>query len=301
MKTRNLFAAALIAAVAFTACSNEDEIVTKNDPNIVSFRTSVDGMPMTRASINGDGTGQFDDGDVWGIYGKITSPESWPLDNSQYTVGTTTLYWDDISMDKPVTFSAYFPAVGNTVSDPSAFEFDVAGAFWADLLVATPVTASKGETVNLNFKHVMHQLILSFSKEAGVSGNLADIEFSLLNMKSTAKVNLLDGTVDPSQTTGTTDYSKYVYWEQPFVAPQDLTAGADWIEVELDGKTYTCKVPANLNPGNSSHPTRLESGKQLSLTLTLKASPSGRTEVTISSTQISGWGNQGSVNGDANE
>lgn len=300
MKTRNLFAAALIAALAFTACSQDDDVVT-NDPNVVRFNVSIDGNITTKASIGPDGAGTFDNGDVWGIYGKITTPESWPLVNKQYTVGTTKLYWDNISMDKPVTFSAYYPYI-SVVDDPSVYKYNVVTEAEPDLLVATPVTASKGETVNLNFKHVMHQLILNFTKGQDVTGDLFDLKFTLLNMKSTAIVNITDGTVDESQATGTTAYpQKYLFEAIVYVAPQDLIVGADWVKIELDGKTYTAKVPANLNPNNLSHPTRLESGKKLTVTLTLNVRPSGQTEVSITSTQISGWGTMQDINADANE
>ncbi|MDR1201045.1 MAG: fimbrillin family protein [Tannerellaceae bacterium] len=300
MKTRNLFAAALIAAVAFTSCSQDDDVVT-NDPNIVRFNASVDGRNMTKASIGWDGTGTFDNGDIWGIYGKITTPESWPLDNEPYTVGTTTLYWDDISMDKPVTFSAYYPAVG-TITDASAYMYNAVTATNPDLLVSTPVTASKGETVNLNFKHVMHKLAFNFDI-GNAPGNILDIKYRLLNMKSTAFVNILDGTVDVTLSEGADAYPQKTIFEEVCVAPQDLTHGTDWIEIELAGKTYIAKVPANLNSNNSTHPTRLESGNRLIVSLTLKVNPdTGKTEVSITTTQISAWESQGQIDDvDANE
>ncbi|MDR1091755.1 MAG: fimbrillin family protein [Prevotella sp.] len=300
MKTRNLFAAALIAAVAFISCS-QDEDVTTNDSNIVRFKASVDGRNMTKATIGWDGTGTFDNGDVWGIYGKITTPESWPLDNKQYAVGSTTLYWDDISMDKPVTFSAYYPAA-STIADPTAYKFNVATATNPDLLVATPVTAGKGETVNLNFKHVMHKLAFNFNM-GNAPGNILEIKYRLLNMKSTANVNILDGTVDETLSEGAGAYPQKTLFDEVCVAPQDLTPSADWIEIELAGKTYIAKVPANLNPQNPAHPTRLESGNRLIVTLTLKVDPgTGRTEVSITTTQISAWESQGQIDDvDANE
>lgn len=290
MKTRNLFAAALIAAMAFTSCSSEEDITTGNDPNIVRFRTSVDGMPMTKAAIGGDGSGYFVDGDVWGVYGKIDTPLSWPLDNSAYTVGTTTLYWDHISMDQPVTFSAYYPSI-STIADPTAYVFNVATAVEPDLLVATPVTVSKGETVNLNFKHTMHKLAISLD----ISDVINDVSFDVLEceiigMKSSAKVNLLTGEVDYAGASGTDSYDKkWALIAEWIVAPQDLVAGTPWIRLSGNGKTYTFKVPADLGLGNSSNPTRLESGRRTDIQLVLKSGGTGTMSVAAVS-EIAGWG-----------
>lgn len=302
MKVRNLFAAAMIAVLAFTSCSQDDDVTT-NDPNIVRFDASIEGQNL-KAHFDSDGSGGFDSGDMWGIYAK-TGTNSFTLANEKYTPGESILYWQDISPNNtPVTFSAYYPTLLSPaiISDSTAYKFNVANAFLSDLLLTGPVTASKGEDVKFNFKHVMHRLSFQFSKEGGVPGNLDDIEFSLLNMKSTAHVNILEGTVDPTLAEGTTDYPKYVYWEQPCVAPQDLTAGADWIEIRLEGKTYTAKVPPALNPNNPGHPTRLESGKKLVVQLTLKQDPgSGKTAVAMSTAQISAWINQGTLSTNADE
>lgn len=300
MKTSKLFVAALIAAMAFTACSQDDDVVT-NDPNIVRFNASVDGSIMTKASINpGTGEGTFENGDVWGVFGKITNPLSWPLNNKQYTVGSSTLYWDDISMTAPVSFTAYYPAIA-VMNDAPLYKFNVATAANPDLLLAGPVTAGKGEAVNLNFRHAMHKLAFSLNK-GNAPGNLWDAQITLLNMKSTAIVNMEDATVDIALAEGNDAYPTKNLLEEFYVAPQDLTVGADWIKVELGGKTYICKVPASLNPGNAANPTRLESGKRLIVEVTLKVNPdTGKTEVSISTTQISAWDSQGQVGGDANE
>jgi len=262
MRTSKLLTAALIAAMAFTACSQDDDVVT-NDPNVVRFNASVDGNMMTRASINSNtGAGIFENGDVWGVFGRIDSPSSWPLVNKQYTVGSTTLYWDDISMTAPVIFTAYYPAVAS-LPDAPVYKFNAATAANPDLLIAGPVTASKGETVNLNFRHAMHRLSFNLHKDASLPGNILDAEFTLLNTKSTAYVNMTDATVDAAFAEGNDAYpTKNIADANFYVAPQDLTVGADWIKVEVGGKTYILKVPADLSSGlNPTNPTRLESGK----------------------------------------
>jgi hypothetical protein len=115
-----------------------------------------------------------------------------------------------------------------------------------------------------------------------------------------------DATVDVVYAEGNDAYPTKSTGEFFHVAPQDLTEDADWIEIELAGKTYIVKVPANLNPNNPINPTRLESGKKLIVDVTMKVSPNtGKTKVSISTStadQISSWGDQGQVGGvDANE
>lgn len=278
MKTKTLLAATLIAALAFTACDKDSEPTDRSD--IVRINSAING-PLSRASIDpSTGAGTFDPGDIWGLYATVGG--SHVLDNSIYTVGSTTIYWNGLSETSPVTFAAHYPRITSTIANPEAYMFNAAKATDPDLLVTTPVTESKssGNGVNLTFNHVMHQLVINLSKDLAVPGSLLNAEVTLLNMKSSAKVNLLAGTVDVSAASGADSYSMRTGGGNWLVAPQELTAGADWIQIELAGKTYKYKVPADL--------TQLESGKRVSITLTLKA---GGDVVALSST-ISEWVNQ---------
>lgn len=293
MKTRNLFTAAMIAALAFTSCSKED--IATNDPNLIRFNASVDGMTLTRATLDGTGAGSFDNGDVWGINAQNLDADL-VLDNVQYTLGTTTIYWDDINhIDQDVTFTACYP-YNASISDPGIYMFNVATAANPDLLLTEPVVAKKGEPVNLIFRHAMHQLVINLQKDPSISGNLQDAKLTLLNMKSTAKVDILQGIVWANQAEGSSPYPVKNWGEVFYVAPQDLTLGNDWIKIELGGKTYTFKVPiVNSDTGN---PTRLESGKRLTLTLKLTTGSGGRTAVAMSAEPITAWISQKEVTSD---
>lgn len=299
MKTSKLLTAALVAAMVFTACSQDDDVVT-NDPNVVDFKVSIDGLLETRAIIDeSTGEGSFENRDTWGIFGKTENPLSWPLNNKLFTLGTTVLYWDDISMTAPVTFTAYYPT-SSSISDAAAYKFNVVTATNPDLLLAGPVTASKGEPVALNFRHAMCKLEFNLFKDGSVPGELQDSQLTLLNMKSIAHVNLLDGTVDAAAAEGNDAYPRKTVFNDFFVAPQDLTPGADWLKVELAGNTYILKVPDNLNPGSTTNPTRLESGKKLTVDITFKLnSTTEKTVVSMATSQISEWANQGRVDADA--
>lgn len=252
---------AIIAAMAFTSCSNVDEIIGASD-GIVRINGTIGntGVPGTRATIGNAGDGYFESGDEWGLYA-TPGGAGVMLDNHLYEVGKTSLYWNDLSEAAPVTFFAYYPYDAAGIPDPQAYMFDATNAPDADLLIASPVTKNKGENVGLSFTHAMHRLNVGLDGTADM-GNILDAEIRLLNMKTTAKVDLTTGTVDATGATGTGNYSMQKGTGLWYVAPQNLTAGGDWIEVQLGGKTYIYKVPANL--------TVLESGKQVTIQLTLK-------------------------------
>jgi len=292
MKTSKLLAVALIATLGFTACSNDDEIMNSS-ADIIKINSSInEAAPTTRATIDYTGAGTFDPGDIWGMYATVGG--SHVLTNSAYTVGTTSLLWSALSETVPVTFAAHYPRITSTITDPTAYMFNAATATNPDLLVAAPVTKSKGEAVDLTFNHVMHQLLINLSKGPEIPGSLFDVTVTLLNMKSSAKVNLLTGAVDVSAASGTDAYPVKGAAEAFVVAPQQLTVGTDWIQLELDGKAYIFKVPASL--------TELQSGKRQVLTLTLKKKPDGTTTVILTDQGITGWVSQGgTIIGNADE
>jgi hypothetical protein len=96
-------------------------------------------------------------------------------------------------------------------------------------------------------------------------------------------VDFDNGTVDETAASGTDSYPSVTNSRAEFiVAPQTLTAGTEMIDIQIAGKTFTCKVPAML--------TALESGKKLQLTLSLT-----RYGVELQTGSISAWGNQGDI------
>ena len=286
MKTKKLFLFALIAGFVFTACSKDYSVATPDD--IVNINGSISGTNQVKASIDPySGLGSFENGDIWGMYATISANHV--LNNSEYTVGSTIIYWNSLSETSSVTFSAHYPRITSTITDPEVYMFNAATAANPDLLVATPVTESKssGSDVNLSFNHVMHQLMINLSKEPEILGNLLDTEVTLLNMKSSAKVNLLTGAVDLTAASGTDSYPMKSGGGTWIVAPQQLTVGDEWIQLKLGVKTYIYRVPADL--------TQLESGKRVTISLTLKASG----DAVAINKDISGWvPQQLTINGD---
>lgn len=271
MKTIKIGIVTLIMALGVTSCSQDKVIIDEAD--IIRISSIIDNSyidattPQSRVEIGSDGTGNFNNGDKWGMYAAVSAIdtvlfEKTNLNNSLYIVGETVLKWKDLSTSTPVTFSAYYPYVAS-IPNPTAYMFNVATASNPDLLLAPPVTKKNGEDVTLSFKHAMHRLKVSLTRGAGVTGDISNATISLLNMKTTAKVNLLTGKVGVTgATTESGNYSPKTGAGTWLVAPQELASGSNWIEVNYEGRNYIYKVPPTL--------TKLESGKQVELIITLK-------------------------------
>lgn len=299
MKTRTLLAATLAATLALAGCSKNDE---PDGPTraAVNIRTSIGGTTDagnfgSRAAISADGSGNFEAGDVLGLY--VTVGATAKLANSAYTVGSTALWWDELSMTDPVAFAAYYPKA-EAITDPAAYIFNAVTATNPDLLLATPVTASKGEDVALAFRHAMHRLTVNLSTD--IDGwDITTAQVSLAGMNASATVDITAGTVTLGEADATDgDYGTKTGASTTFVlAPQKVTADADWIQITMDGEQYVYKVPASITlPGGGTAPlTALESGKTLTLNLALT-----RDGVTLTTGDIAAWDTQGTINGEIN-
>ena len=226
--------------------------------------------------------------------------------NTEYKYEETILYWKDLSETEAVTFSAHYPRITEEIADPAAYIYKP----WNhtdDLLHAT-ATASKGETVALTFKHLMHRLVVNLIAGDGMDG--VDLSSALINsaardgmptMLLGVEVNLLTGAVSYNSTTDGINLSNGFNGNADWiVAPQDLTAGEEWLKITVskDGNedVWYYHVPADLNTAEPGNQTRLESGKRLTLNLTLKKDQqTGKTEVELTASEISGWGDGGTV------
>lgn len=307
MKTTRFITAFGLVMLALAACTNEDEMPggDKLPEGAVHITAQIEGVQTRAPQLDADGKGNFAQGDVWGMYAYTDAAS--PGENREYKYRETVLYWKDLSETSPVTFSAYYPRITENIANPAAYMYTP--LYWGntvDLLYAT-ATASKGGTVALTFKHLMHRLIVNLIAGEGMTG--VDLSSALINstakdgtatMLASVEINLLAGAVNYDRVEGGLSLSNggngNADWE---VAPQDLTAGAEWFRIKVGEDTWYYNVPANLNSSNPNHPTRLESGKQLTLNLTLKKNQqTGQTEVVLSGSEIFGWGDGGTITDD---
>ena len=309
MMKNNLFLLAL-ATLLLASCNKDKGNHPEQDDNVVQITASIDGtadggtVSAGRATVDNDGEGTFDPGDTWGLY-TYTTKGDYMNANTEYKYEETILYWEELSETETVTFSAYYPHITEEIADPTACLYvPEAWKYNKDDLLHATATASKGETVALTFKHLMHRLVVKLIAGEGMAG--ADLSSALINsatkdnaptMFSGVEVNLLTGEVDYGSATGAVAFSNggsgYADWK---VAPQDLTAGAEWLKITVGEDVWYYHVPADLNTAEPGNQTRLESGKRLTLNLTLKKNQqTGKTEVELTASEISGWGDGGTI------
>ena len=309
MKTTNyLFVAFGAAALTLTACNNDDDVLNGGqEPGVVNIVTSING-PQTRVVMNNDGSGSFEDSKdklKLAVYGSADA--AYQVD---YTVGATALYWEDVEAGVgtgPYTFGGWFT---KTDLPATLTSFNAATASDPDLLLAAPATnVSKGETVNLNFKHAMHKLVVNVTYDGDFTGvNTNNVSIKPVGMNASAAINVQTGIVTPGEATDTDgDYAAQTLINNAcsfILAPQKLTKGAEWLEINLDGQTLTFYVPASYTTSGSSTEalSQLNSGEVLTLNLTIKKVAGGgddeKTEVVLTTGQITAWNSQGTVNGE---
>lgn len=308
MKTTRFITALGLVMLALAACTNEDEMPggDKLPEGAVHITAHIEGVQTRAPQLDAVGKGNFAQGDVWGMYAYTDAATAG--ENMEYKYRETVLYWKDLSETSPVTFSAHYPRITENIANPAAYMYTPLDWNKTDDLLHATATASKGGMVALTFKHLMHRLIVNLTAGKGMTGT--DLSSALINsmgkadnsytMSASVEINLLTGTVNYAHVDGEIAFSNggrgNAEWK---VAPQDLTAGEEWLRIKVGQDTWYYNVPANLNSSNPDHPTRLESGKQLTLNLTLKKNQqTGQAEVELTSSEISGWGNGGTITDD---
>lgn len=305
MKVMKLITILGLATLTLVACTNEDEMRNNTLPEgAVHITAGIDGVQTRAPQLDAEGKGNFAQGDVWGMYAYTDAAAAG--ENMEYKYRETVLYWKDLSETSPVTFSAHYPRITEAIANPAAYMYIPLEWNKTDDLLHATATASKGGTVTLTFKHLMHRLIIKLTAGEGMAGT--NLTTALINsagkdgdytMYSGVEVNLLTGEVNYGRYAGLIQLTNASRGNADWkVAPQDLRAGAEWLRIIVGEDMWCYNVPDNLN-SNPSHPTRLESGKQLTLNLTLKKNQqTGQTKVELSGSDISGWGNGETITDD---
>ena len=302
--TKYLFTAFGSVTLALAACHNDDMPGGNILPEgAVHITAGIEGVQTRAPQLDADGAGSFAPADEWGMYtftGEATSP-AYSNQNIAYQADNSTpLYWKDLSETEAVTFSAHYPRITADIANPAAYLYMPQAYNNTDDLLHATTTASKDGTVALTFKHLMHRLVVNLTAGDGMEG--ADLSSALIHsatenntptMAADVEVNLLTGAVNYASATGSVNLSNggapNADW---IVAPQDLTAGAEWLKITVDGDVWYYHVPADLNTTVPGNQTRLESGKRLTLNLTLKKNPDTGNTVTLTGSSISGWDTQ---------
>lgn len=306
--TRYLFTFLVLATLALSSCHNDDLPGGNTLPEgAVHITADIEGVQTRAPQLDADGAGSFGPADEWGMYtftGGATSP-AYNNENIAYKADNSNpLYWKDLSETKMVTFSAYYPRITENIANPAAYLYTPEAWRNTDDLLHATATTSKGRTVELIFKHLMHRLVVELVAGDGMEG--VDLSSALINsaakdnaptMRADVEVNLLTGAVTYDKATSSVVLSNggngNADWK---VAPQDLTAGEEWLKITVGGDVWYYNVPVDLNTATPGNQTRLESGKRLTINLTLKKNQqTGKNEVELTASEISGWGDGGTI------
>ena len=180
MKTIQLIT--LTATLALAACGKDNIPDTPADNGELKIIATIAASPDadvlpagrsadTRATIDpDDGSGTFATGDVLRLQVRGSIPVT---SHVGYTIGTTVLRWKDFDLignEGPLGFSGAYP--GNAAIEQNK-KIDIKGAANPDLLIAPTVTVAKGEPVRLDFRHVMHRLVVNLSGNALTADELS--------------------------------------------------------------------------------------------------------------------------------
>lgn len=293
----------LLALTAMTACSSDDIVPgsTSRPEDAVQVTANIESL-QTRINWFDDGSGYFETGDQWGMYAYTDAAN--PGERIEYYYRETNLYWSDLSETDPVTFSAHTPMCWT--ENPTSFMYGSTLHYGLDDLLFASTTKSKGETIDLTFRHLMHRLEINLIRGEGMEGaNLDAARISSTGrdgrptMAAKVEVNLLTGDVNTNHVEDFVRLTGSGYRASWNVAPQYLTPGADWFTIGLDGTAWYYRVPEDLDLNKDGKQTCLESGKKLTLDLVLNkaVTPGGdiQTTVVLRSAQISGWADGSSI------
>lgn len=290
-----------MAALAFTACSNEE--VINDGPVAAQVRAGIEGV-QTRAA----GT-SWDNDDRIGI---SCNGGKTQYTNVLYTISdvfsgsftsTTPIYFQDL---KEVTFSAYYPYTvdGGTISKTiAAVDQEADAQKKIDYMFATGAKASKenpnvkftnDEATDTRFKHRMSQLNFTFKQ--GADTDLTDMtDFTISGLKMEGTFNTEDGTATAVETTQVVDLkitetppASDTYTRSLILFPQPVNGGKFNLSLTLGGETYKTELSVP-NSGKD-----LTAGNKYTYTITVN-----KTGIEVGQSSIEGWGDGGSNSGEA--
>ena len=272
----------LLPALALAACDKDDNAGTMPADGRIEIVTGVEAL--TRApQLDDTGAGNFRTGDTF----MLTVSSNGKSVQKDYTVGSTTLYWQDLGVEgDKVTFAGCYPNHEGT--DDAAFEFDARRALDADLLLAPAVEVPKGaKSVAMPFRHAMHKLAVKYvADDAYATGALSGIS-TTLHAHTVCTVDLTKGAVAESSAKTPADYTakngENVSW---LVVPQNKDGVK--LTVTLDGQSREFTLPERTTEGQLL--TTLDGGKTLSITL--RVSKNG---IILEGTTIGKWEEQGTI------
>lgn len=289
------FLGVILSSFCVTSCSRtmpEAEAVHSSRGQI-AWKMEVG---TSRAVIDTDGSGRFEEGDTIVVYARNLKDGS----TQHYTLHLSNgrwmpeIYWDEVGED--VQFTAWHVTAARRLQETSqassaylhklAADQQKDGYRRSDLLWAQ-ARVQAGKEVQLHFAHALHRLHLVLeSKDASYTDTQLQQAEVQVYTPSQLSFNLLDGTSQVSS-----DYQWVIPSKQAdqvsrmaLVCPQETESlRADgWIRIRIDGKETTVKVPEVVD-GKSFE--RLEAGKETTYRLNLQKEPASTSDAFAGTTR----------------
>lgn len=263
MQNRKFFAT-LTAAIALTAglasCSNnDDELNPKNEGRIPITLTSNVGSRATDQSLQET---QIANGVLVGGY--INQGDSKLADLQLTSNGSGEFTGQNLTTDNSeatLDIYAYAPYKGEGVTSSNTFTIeqdqsgnDVTGGYiLSDLMIAkSEGVAPTSSPINLTFEHKMAKLNLYFDLTGATGVTLDNATVSVLQVVPSVTVDLANATV----TTGTGSQVDIIAAKEVSISSdtkasvvfpsQTINSGTDFVQIVADDKTYTAKLPSNV-------------------------------------------------------
>lgn len=247
------------------ACSKSETLPEPASEDEIAFRISKTG-PATKVTESG-----FQIGDEIGLWaversggnkvplqigGNFINNEALRLQDAQnHWAGSRTLYWSSNACD----FYGVFPYQSDLVSveaQPFSVRLDqsVAANYTAsDLLWACAENVSHGQTVDLQFRHLLSKLNVIIVEGDKFEGDIpVDIALHVYNTTTSGKVNLQEGSIekDPFGAKGTITAKKVSdHLFEAIVVPQFIEKKTPLIEVTMGGIAYLLEYSISFRPG----------------------------------------------------
>lgn len=293
MKTLNKVFIAAIAATAMTACNNElGEQFVSNNGGDVKFTMGIEGTSASRVAME-DGSYQasFENENKVGVFVKEVDSYS----NLEYTFDGNA--WNGATIkvpaDKVYTYYAYYPYAESATSTAVATEVNAdqeTGGYLANDYLMANLTAEAGQAnVDLQFTHALSLVEVTLSGPNAAE----DAVVTLSNMTTDATMNLEASTVTPGEKKANVTMDKLTtsMKYRAIVPEQTVAQGTALMTIVSKGRTYKVSYKAS--------DVKFERGKYISLNVELGSSSAEDYTVTITSQNITDWGQGTSVDGGA--
>lgn len=282
-----------MALLAMTACNNElNEQLASNNGGDVKFTMGIEGTSASRVTME-DGSYQasFADGDKVGIFVKEVTSYA----NLEYTYSGNA--WTGAAVSVPAdgvyTYSAYYPytdgATATAIITEVQADQETSGYLANDFLMSS-LTATAGQTnVGLQFTHALSLVEVTLSGPNAAE----DAVVTLSNMTTDATMNLEASTVTPGEKKANVTMDKLTtsMKYRAIVPEQTVAQGTALMTIVSKGRTYKVSYKAS--------DVKFERGKYISLNVELGSSSAEDYTVTITSQNITDWGQGTSVDGGA--